>query len=214
MLLSRVFRFRRRCGLVPFRAECRNCLPCGSFPFGVFPVVGSHLTPKVYHSLGSVASSAFRALSRPYSARYLPALFHAGPALGVSPFRVLRRPQSDPLFRASLPSCGSRALISTASIGLESVSFPRSLTFSSRSLMIRRLSELVPLQGFNPCGRLLFPPELFVQDGNSRPSWASSSLGVLPSCRRVFLGTRPLVSFSPLAPVAMALQSLPRKKLG
>jgi hypothetical protein len=79
--------------------------------------------------------------------------------------------------------------------------------------MIRRFSELVPLQGFNPCKRLLSPSELFVRNGNSRPSWASSSLGVLSSCRRVFLGTRPLVGFSPLAPAAAALQSLPRKKL-
>jgi hypothetical protein len=119
---------------VPFRVEHRNCLPCGSFPFGVFLVVGSHLTPKVYLSLGSVASSAFRTLSRPFSTRYLPALFRAGPAHGVSPFRVLRRPQSGWLFRASLPSCGLRALIFAVSTGLESVSFPRSPTFSSRSI--------------------------------------------------------------------------------
>lgn len=99
-------------------------------------------------------------------------------------------------------------------IGLESVSFPRSPTFSSRSLIDTASSEPVPLQGVPPCGRLLFPPELFVLSGSSRPSWASSSLGVLSSCRRVFLGTRPLLSFSPLAPAASALQSMPRKKLG
>jgi hypothetical protein len=80
--------------------------------------------------------------------------------------------------------------------------------------MIRRLSEPVPLQGFNPCGRLFFPSELFARNGKPRPSWAFASLGVLTSCRRVFLGTRPLLGFSPLAHAVMALQSLPRKKLG
>jgi hypothetical protein len=95
--------------------------------------VGSHLTPKGNRSLGSVASSAFRTPSRLFSTRYLPALFHAGPAHGVHPYRVLRRPQSDRLSRASLPSCGLRALLCAVPIGLESMSFPRSLTFSSRS---------------------------------------------------------------------------------
>jgi hypothetical protein len=40
------------------------------------------------------------------------------PPMGFFPFRALRRPQSDPLFRASLPSCGFRApILTTASIG-------------------------------------------------------------------------------------------------
>jgi hypothetical protein len=154
---------------VPFQVERRNCLPCGSFPFGVFPVVGSHLTPKVYHSLGSVASSAFRALSRLFSTRYLPALFHAGPAHGVSPFRVLRRPQSSGLFRASLPSCGLRAPISAVPIGLESVSFPRSPTFSSRPMRYGLLQGPSRFRASIPAGGCFSHPNYSFEMGSRDP---------------------------------------------
>jgi hypothetical protein len=56
-----------------------------SFPYDVFPDMGSHIPPRVYHARGYGAFSAFLTLSRLSSAHDLPALFHAGPVLGVFP---------------------------------------------------------------------------------------------------------------------------------
>jgi hypothetical protein len=173
-LLSRVFRFRRRCSLfLPVRAATASFAV--SFPFDVFLVGGSHLSPKGYHPLGYVASSAFHTLSRSFSALYLPALFHAGPVLGVSPFRVLRRSLSIPLFRASLPSCGLQILLPAVSVGLNSWAFLGVPFFEPTIFLIRRSEVPVPLQGFSPRERLFFPPKLFICNGNPRPSWAFSS---------------------------------------
>jgi hypothetical protein len=71
--------------LFPIELTSRNnCLPCGLFPFGVFPTMGSHKSLRV-PAPGSGAFPAFHTLTRPSSAHCLPALFHAGPAHGVHP---------------------------------------------------------------------------------------------------------------------------------
>jgi hypothetical protein len=57
--------------------------PLRFLPLQRFLDRGQPLTSRGYHSSGYVASSAFRTLSRLFSARGPPALFHAGPALGV-----------------------------------------------------------------------------------------------------------------------------------
>jgi hypothetical protein len=154
---------------MPFQAEHRNCLPSGSFPYDVFPVVGSHLPPEAYHSSGYVASSAFRTLSRLFSARYLPALFHAGPAHGVSPFRVLRRPQSDPLFRASLPSCGLRALFLRRTNRFRVCGLPSGSTFSSRSLRYGVSSGPPHFRASIPAGGSFSHPNYSFQMGARDP---------------------------------------------
>jgi hypothetical protein len=85
----------------------RGFLPCGSFPFGVFPVPGSYSSRGV-PILGYVPSQRFARSQGFFSARGLPALLHAGPALGVSPFRVeFTRRAVRPLGRRCPPGVGS-----------------------------------------------------------------------------------------------------------
>jgi len=63
---------------------CRRLPPLRFVPLRRLPGAGQLLASEGT-SLRVRSLSAFRTLSGPYSARYLPALFHAGPAHGVHP---------------------------------------------------------------------------------------------------------------------------------
>jgi hypothetical protein len=152
-----------------FRSNIRNCLPCGFFPFDVFPTSGSHLSPRGNHPLGYVAFSAFLTLSRLCSTRGLPAMFHAGPALGVSPSRVLRHSQSDRLSRAYQPSCGSQTFLFTVSTGFGSVGVPRTIPRIPAGLSDAVTSRPAPLQGFFPCEQLPLSFGLFTRPRERDP---------------------------------------------
>ena len=60
-----------------------GCLPCALPPFGVFPMMGSHI-PQGFQALVKVPPQRFSRSRGFDSTHHLPALFHAGPTLGVS----------------------------------------------------------------------------------------------------------------------------------
>jgi hypothetical protein len=156
--------------MFPLRNTSYDCLPCGFFPFGVFPKVGSYLPPEKNHFPGYVAFSAFLTLSRLYSTHFLPALSHTGPTFGVSLSRVLRRPQIDSLSRASLPSCGFQATGGYRNNRAGHCKFlgvPAS--HPVRPFSLRPRPVFAPLQGFAPCGRLFFTLDLFARSQSLDP---------------------------------------------
>jgi hypothetical protein len=126
-------RFRRRCGLAPFRAKHRNCLPCGSFPFGVLPVVGSHLLPRPTIPWVTLPSQRFArsqgfsppATCRPYFMPVPPMGFHPPGSCDVH--RAIS--SFEPLFPLVVYEPFCRRVNRFRVHGL-----PRSSTFSSRSL--------------------------------------------------------------------------------
>jgi len=83
----------------------KGCLPCGFFPFDVFPMVGSHVPPRStspgLSCLLSV-SHALEALLRPPSA----GLVSCRSRPWGSPFRADFRSQSSTSSRKPVPSCG------------------------------------------------------------------------------------------------------------
>jgi len=126
-----------------------GCLPCGFFPFDVFPASGSYLFLEGT-SLQVRALSAFLTLSGLSSARGLPALFHAGPALGVFPFRVVfTRRAALPLGRSCPPEVGWYRRFRLDGRASSGPGVPESRI--GRLSRRRRVSIPAPLQGFAPC---------------------------------------------------------------
>jgi hypothetical protein len=148
-------------------------------PLRRLPGGGQPLLPGV-PALGSVASSAFLTLSRPCSARHLPALFHAGAALGVLPFRV------DPTRRAECPLGHPCPLVVE----------PERCAFRASRCEPTAWGQFAPVRGgvdrktpSRPAlhFRALIPASVrtrrwrFRPADGPRPSWGSSSLGGSPS---------------------------------
>jgi hypothetical protein len=102
---------------------------------------------------------------------------------------------------------------SAAPTGLESVGF-LAAPHSPAGLYDTASHQARPTSGLRSLRAALSPIRTI------RSKWERATLlgFILPrglfSCRRVFLGTRPLMGFSLLAPATSTLQSLPRKKLG
>jgi len=131
---------------------CRRLPLLRSLPLRRFPDSGQPLTPEGYQPSGYGAFSAFLTLSRPSSARCLPALFHAGPAHGVSP--------SGPL------SPTERAILSDVSPLLRLVRFAATASSAQAHRPPRIYGQLAqtalreaalcaarPTSGFTPCRR-------------------------------------------------------------
>jgi len=126
-----------------------GCLPCGFFPFDVFPATGSYFFLEGT-SLQVRALSAFLTLSGLSSARGLPALFHAGPALGVLPFRVEFTRRADRPLGWSCPlEVGWNRRFR---LGCRAPTGPGAPACCSGRLSRKRhVSVPAPLQGFAPC---------------------------------------------------------------
>jgi hypothetical protein len=86
-----------------------GCLPCGFFPFDVFPLKGSHFSRSNHASelLPSQRFSRSQGFAPPSSCR---SYFIPVPSLRF-PFRVDFHSQSETFLRTSLPSCGLRPLL-------------------------------------------------------------------------------------------------------
>jgi hypothetical protein len=137
---------------------------------------GQPLTPEVT-SLRVRASSAFRTLSRPFSARHLPALFRAGPAHGVLPFRVRSPPAEQ-----DLPLGGPCPLVVRQSPGSSTPAPERSahlkqVPVTSGNLRGAALRATGSTSGPRSLQASASSAGLFKTDRGPRPSWASSSLG-------------------------------------
>ena len=192
----------------------RRLPPLRFRPLRRLPGGGQPLVPGV-PALGSVASSAFLTLSRPYSARHLPALFHAGAVLGVVPFRV------DPTRRAGCPLGPPFPLVveperrALRASRCEPTAWERSVPVRGG---VDRKTPSRPALHF----RALIPASVrtrrwrFRPADGPRPSWGSSSLGGSPSPPEANPEAYPLSSFTTAAHAraAAAPQSLAGEEIG
>jgi hypothetical protein len=101
--------------LSPIKESSEQLPSLQFFPLRRIPNCGQPLGSRSNQLPGYGASSAFRTLSRLFSALSLPALFHAGPVLGVLPFKVDSHPRSRTLSQAPLPSCGWSVFLASVS---------------------------------------------------------------------------------------------------
>jgi hypothetical protein len=184
------FRSSTECYLHTGAAFCRaklriQLLPCGLFPFGVFPVPGSNQSGG-NQPPGLVTLTAFRTLSGPCSTRYLPALFHAGTALGVSTLQGSSRPRSRTPSRTPLPSCGSptsRYLCHPVAAPGPSRARPR----KPHSILAAQTHwRQAPLQGLAPRERLYSRPVVWTE-----PRAATLMGLLLPRGFSLFTGAQP-----------------------
>jgi len=175
-----------------FQAPC-DCLPCGFFPFDVFPVLGSHI-PQGFQPLVKVPPQRFsrsRGFDPPRTCR---PSFMPVPSMGF-PFRADFHPQSRTSFRMPLPSCGWSEDPTSGFCSLR-------VSFSRDNSSLHRDSDP---HGFPSLGKSPFSPVLRQKQssrglGKERVKTGSLlSCRVLPAKRLACLsrGCRPFRGFSP-----------------
>lgn len=156
-----------------------DCLPCGSFPFDVFPVPGSHSPWRVPASR-YVPSRRFarpQGLSPPGTCQ---PCFMLVPPLGFT--LQGRSPPAEPFILSdAVPSRGWPPL-RTSVPAISDSPAPGDAWIDLDSLSRRRSSvRAAPPQGLAPCECPCPRGQLFKLTRGPRPSWAFPPRGLLPS---------------------------------
>lgn len=180
---------QRRCR--PGRPGC-NCLPCGFFPFDVFPVPGSHSLRR-RPTAGYVPSQRFsRSQGLPPPSTCRPC-FMPVPPVGF-PLQG-RSPPAEPFTLSSavalLRLARSPATVPTIGVAVDAGCILAPSTILSRRLRILRPA---PLQGLAPCERLFLRSDCLSHPG-ATTLLGFSSLGISPPLPVAHPGAHPLASF-------------------